>query len=574
MFIKMQKIILLATLSFALPFFGQTKPQDSLKTEDILVVKPYTPEAKNVTKIKTNAELDESNGDLKRKSTYDITDFPVASTYKPNKGKAAGIAKKKKSQVFRNYLKAGFGNYTTPLFEAFVEAGDEKKQRYGLSAKHHSSQGGIDKLLLEDAFSDTDVSVFYKQNQRYSNWEAKAGVAINSINYYGIDQELPFTQNLIDNTDEQQSYQKLYAQGVFLNDDSFFEGGKMDVYNFSDKFSSNEFRFTAKPNFRLPIANDRITALASIDYLTGGFKQTYNSSNKLNYQFANIGISPSYELIGKNSKLNIGGRFYIANDLENSESNLLAYPDVIFSTKIINELSLSLGVTGDLIQHSYQEFSAQNPFISPTQSIQATDNKYKAFVEAKGNATANISYGLGASFSTEENKALFKQNQIQTNGTTLVDSYQLGNSFSAVYDNVTVFGINGNVAADFNNLKLQAGFDFNDYSMQDEAEAWNLPTLTGRIQANYIYNKWTLGAKLFLVSATKDSVLEFAQSIPTTVENDSYADLNLSGAYRFSDRLSAFLNLQNVFNQNYPRFYNYQVQPFQVLAGMMYKFDL
>jgi outer membrane receptor protein involved in Fe transport len=156
----------------------------------------------------------------------------------------------------------------------------------------------------------------------------------------------------------------------------------------------------------------------------------------------------------------------------------------------------------------------------------------------------------------------------------LVDSYQLGNSFSAVYDNVTVFGINGNVAADFNNLKLQAGFDFNDYSMQDEAEAWNLPTLTGRIQANYIYNKWTLGAKLFLVSATKDSVLEFAQSIPTTVENDSYADLNLSGAYRFSDRLSAFLNLQNVFNQNYPRFYNYQVQPFQVLAGMMYKFDL
>lgn len=576
----MKKITFIAILSFTISFFGQQKPQDSLKTEDILVVKPYTPEAKNVNKIKTSAELGDESAMMRRKLDYDITDFPVASTYKPNKGKAAGIAKEKRARIFKNYLKTGYGNFNTPLVEAFVQAGDERKYNFGLKARHHSSQGGIKDLLLDDAFSDTDVSLFYNRELRYSEWNAKAGFSNNQVNFYGIDQNLTFNQNLINNTNEQQKFGKFFAQGAFSNDDSFFDGAKVHTYTFWDAFDSYEFRIIAKPRFQLPVAKDQINVVASIDYLAGSFEQGYTTISKLNYHFANVGLLPSYELIHKNLKLNLGARVYAANDLENSQSEVLIYPNVSFSTKIINELSLTAGVSGDLIQNSYQAFAEQNPFISPTQSIQATDNAYKAFVEAKGNATSNVSYVFGASFSREENKPLFKHNQIQTDANTgippSVESYQLGNTFSVVYDEVDIFGINGNVVADIEDVKLQAGITFNSYSTTNEAEAWNLPTLSGKIQADYLMDKWTFGAKLFLVGETKDAVFPSSSrfATPTIIKNDGYADLNLSSAYRFSERLSAFLNLQNVFNNSYERFYNYQVQPFQVLGGVIYNFDL
>lgn len=570
----MEKITILIALSFIISVFGQQKPQDSLKTEDILVVKPYTPKAKNVNKIKTSAALGDESAMVRRKLDYDITDFPVASTYKPNKGKAAGIAKKKSKPIFDNYVKAGYGNFNTPLLEAFVQAGNVRRHSFGLSARHHSSQGGIKDLLLNDAFSDTDVSVFYKRKRRYSDWDAKAGFSNNQVNFYGLNQDLTFAQSLIKNTNEQQSFNKIFAQAAFVNNDSFFDGAKVHAYTFWDTFSSNEFRIIGKPRFQLPVAKNQINALISIDYLAGGFEQNYTSTSKINYQFANIGLLPSYELVRKNLKLNLGARVYAANDLENSNSEVLIYPDVSFSTKIINELSLTAGVMGNLVQNSYQAFAEQNPFVSPTLDIRATDNAYKAFVETKGNATSNISYIFGASFSREKNKPLFKHNQIQTNGIALVDSYRLGNTFYVVYDDVDIFGINGNVAAEFDDLKIQAGFQLNSFSTTNQAEAWNLPMLSAKIQADYNMDKWTFGAKLFLVGETKDSILAFSSATPTIVENDAYADLNLTGAYRFSERLSAFLNLQNVLNLDYDRFYNYQVQPFQVLGGMIYKFDL
>lgn len=53
----------------------------------------------------------------------------------------------------------------------------------------------------------------------------------------------------------------------------------------------------------------------------------------------------------------------------------------------------------------------------------------------------------------------------------------------------------------------------------------------------------------------------------------SYFDLNAHVGYRYNERLTGFLKLNNIANQDYERWINYPVQGFQFLVGASYKFN-
>jgi hypothetical protein len=50
------------------------------------------------------------------------------------------------------------------------------------------------------------------------------------------------------------------------------------------------------------------------------------------------------------------------------------------------------------------------------------------------------------------------------------------------------------------------------------------------------------------------------------------ADVNLGVEYRYNKRISAFLQFNNLAAQRYQRWYNYQVQGFQVMGGVTFRF--
>jgi outer membrane receptor protein involved in Fe transport len=62
-------------------------------------------------------------------------------------------------------------------------------------------------------------------------------------------------------------------------------------------------------------------------------------------------------------------------------------------------------------------------------------------------------------------------------------------------------------------------------------------------------------------------------SIPTPVTLASYFDVNAHLGFKYSDRLTAFLRLNNITNKGYEKWMNYPVQGFQVVLGANYKFD-
>lgn len=558
--------------------FSQEIKNDTLKTGEILVVKPYTPKISDAFKIKSNPVMENKGVFEKEKVNYSIFSVPVASTFTPSKGKAKGIIKEPKDRLFENYISAGFGNFTTPLLEVYLHSGDNRYNDFGIFINHHSSKGGIDDILLDDNFSDTKIDAYYKQYDRDFNWQINTGVQRRLYNYYGLPSNTEFNQIFIDNINEEQIYKNVYLGGIIDFEDSFFRGASAELYNFSDDYNSNELRLFAKPTFEFPISTEIINTELTVDLLTGKFKQDYYTTDDIKYSFLNLGINPNFEVLRKNLKVNLGAKLYYANDLENKSNEFYAYPNVTASYKIMDDVFILLaGVTGDLVQNTYKDFSTTNPYVSPTLEVFQTDKQYNAFIGAKGKLASNISYNFNVSHTKEKNKPLFIQNRTKTNGLTNVNNaYEAGNSFQIVYDDIKTFGVSGELAVEYSNeFTFGTTINYSNYSLNEQEEAWNLPEIEATLFANYQKNKWLAGVKLFYNGETKDYVIPYGTTYNNgnIVKNDSYIDLNVNAGYIFSDRLTAFAKINNLLSDDYERFVNYKVQPLQVLAGITYKFD-
>lgn len=583
----MRKIVFtLCLCTFSTLVFSQNNNQakDTLKTTVINVVTSYTPTISDAFKIKKNPKIQLGAKIKKKQLKYQIFSAPVASTFIPKSGVAKGINMGVKERLYQNYLAAGFGNNTTPFIELFLHHATRFENEFGIYAKYISSENSIDETPLNSNFSNMNFGAFYKQEERYYTWKIGADFEKNTYNWYGLPSATIFIPTTITAINEEQSYTSLAIEGELIFEDFYMNSSKMNVSLFSDGLASKELRFTMNPQFQIPLKgigrkfNDLILD-TSIDYVNGEFAQSYSSTSKLEHSFFTVGLLPKYNFEYNDFTFNLGAKIYFTSDLENKISQLYAYPDVNIQYPLVaNYVNFYIGANGDLKTNTYKDFASENPYISPTQFITQTNMKYNFFGGFNGKFTPDVSYDIKASYSDEDDKALFIRNNSKSDGinATALLGYEYGNSFSYIYDDVTTLSISGELTVDVNrNLVVGANGAFNSYTMTNQTEAWNLPQLTGEIFAKYKRNKWYASTNIFFVSDRKD--IEYSGVYPSAVGKivtlESFVDVNLNGGYHFNDKFTAFIKMNNVLNSDYQRFSNFNVQGFQVLGGISYKFD-
>ncbi|MDP5106087.1 MAG: hypothetical protein NWQ31_07945 [Polaribacter sp.] len=328
---------------------------------------------------------------------------------------------------------------------------------------------------------------------------------------------------------------------------------------------------------------DNLTIKTGLELLNGKFTNDYATQNELNYAIFTAKINPEYKTEFSGFSVKLGAKIVGSFDTENSVNNFLIYPDVHIQKPIIEEfLNIYGGVSGDLKTNTYKSFSDKNPYISPTIFMTQTSEKYKAFIGLNGNLNNDLSFNISANLKQEDDKPLFLRNNSKSDGinTTYngasLKGYEYGNSFSVVYDDVQTTSIFAELEYDFTNqLTFATNFQFDNFSMTNQAEAWNLPTFQTSLIAKYKTNKWYATSNIFYINDRQD--LLYSSVFPSSTNGfqniSSFVDVNLNGGYHFNDKFSAFLKLNNVLNQNYQRFANFDVQGFQVLGGATYKFD-
>ncbi|PCH74684.1 MAG: TonB-dependent receptor [Flavobacteriaceae bacterium] len=553
--------------------------KDTLNTQEINIIKSYKPTVSDAFKIKINPHLNASDVIKKHPVNYRIFSFPVASTFTPSKGKAKNIVREPQPRLYDNYVSAGFGNYSSPLLEAYIHTQSNRDNDFGLFLKHNSSKDGVKNALLETPFSKSDIALYYKQFDRDYDWKIDAGYQRKTHNFYGIPKDVNFDSNFFDNEDLTQAFNTINLGGTLNLYDYFLTNVTANFSNFSDAFDSSEMHVLIKPTIELPISNELINTVVSIEVLSGKFKKGYENNQEISHRFLNLGINPNFEVRRDNLSFNLGVKTYYSMDLERKENKFYAYPNITASVRVMEDALIIIGgVTGDLIQHSYQSFAHENPWISPTLNILASDNQYNGYIGAKGKLASNISYQGKVTYSNTKNKALFIHQVIQTNASLPIsDSYRAGNSFKVVYDDVKSIGFNGEINFKASKkINIGGTLDYTNYTPTNLAEVWNTPALKATVFTNFQHQKWFGSAKLFYESSKKDFVVPFGQNAShiSPTEIDAFVDLNLNVGYIFSDRLTAFVKANNLTNNHYQRFLNYQVQGTQFLGGLTYKFDL
>ncbi len=579
------KIYLLGTTALLAGQISLAQEKDNIGSEVVNVVKPYTPTISDAFKVKETPVINDDENTQKEAIEYNIFSFPVASTFTPAKGKAAGVDKAEKEKLYKNYATLGFGNYPTINAELFVTENFGRNSYIGGMLRHLSSQGGIKDVVLDDKYYNTSLDVTYGTRDRDMSWNVDLGVKNQIYNWYGLPVEnIIFTEDMINAIDERQSYNTIALGGKLSLTDSYFSDVSLQFKRFSDALSSGENRFYVKPNFDIDAFDQKIKANFIIDYVGGSFDKDYEGISDISYSNVIFGTKPSILYQQDDLSVQLGaGVFYTTGKFNGtSDSKIFVYPNVKASYKIVGDLLIGYaGAEGGLNQNSYADFVDQNPFVSPTLYIAPTDNKYDIYVGFKGKLANSVAFNVRGSYNNEDGKALFTSNPyIYGNANT--EGYTNGNSFGVVYDNVKTLSIFGELKADFSkSVSLGINGTYNNFSTDYETEAWNLPQLKIGTTVDVDFDeKWYAGAKIFFVGERKDrvTVQSLAAVFPpefTTKEVtlDSYFDLNMHVGYKYNDRLTAFLKGNNLASQQYNRWANYPVQGIQILLGANYKFD-
>ncbi len=568
-------ILILIFLMISGSVFSQKKKKERITTEEINVVKPFSPTVSEAFKINTEPQIDSIDLGEKKEISYTINSIPVASTFTPAKGKAKTLKREPKERFYNNYVSLGYGNYKTPIIEIFAHSNSSNYNDFGGFFNYHSSGGGIDGIVLNDDFKDLNVDLYYKQSERTFDWKVEGELKYLSNNWYGLSEDIAYSETVINSIEERQSYTDLSLGGEIEFFDALIHKGDVSISRFSDKFKSGENHLQLNSVIDFPIGQELMYSEISLELLNGKFENDFFQTEKLNYTYFNIGFSPNFEVLRDNLTLNVGAKFYysITNNFEGSKFYI--YPNVTASYNISEEALIAYaGVIGDLQQNSYKNFVDKNPFVSPTLYIQRTNQQYNAYAGIKGLLNSKVRFNLKAAYISEKDKPLYKLNPSLTDGSVELDKgYEAANSFQVVYDDVNTIYFNGEIIFDlFKEFKFGGNLDFNSYSLKNEDHAWNLPLLKATLLAKYTRKKWSAGADLFFSTDRKDE-LSIIPDTNTRITNAAYFDINLNGVYTIDDKFDIFINVNNLLSTNYQVYTNYKVQGLQFFGGVKYKFD-
>jgi hypothetical protein len=569
--------------------FGYAQKDDDLGTEVVNVVKPYTAAVSDAFKIKETPVAKDEENTKKESIEYSIFSVPVASTFTPAKGKAAALDQEAADKFYNNYATLGFGNYGTLVGELFLTKNFNQNSYIGGMIRHHSSQGGIEEVVLDDNFSNTQVDVTYGSANKSLAWNADVGYQTQTYNWYGMPTFLyenfsPEDQaTFISAVDSKQTYANLYLGGRFALENANFKGGEVKFNRFWDGYESGENNLVLKPEFAFDVLNTTIKTRILVDHLSGSFAQNpFNTAESLDYSLTNLGFAPSIALQQNGWDFNLGAQLIYASDSENSESKFFIYPEITASYGLVGDFMILYGgIEGTLRQNTYRNFATENPFVSPNLLISPTDQQYDFFAGLKGKLASNISYNVRGSYMSEKNRAFFLNNGPNI-FTSEPNNYDFGNSFNVLYDDLKTITFFGELKADISkNFTAGINASVMSYTVSNTEEAWNLPSMQVGATSSYKINeKWDIGAQFFYVGQRKDLTYEYGLNaifppdvVPSVATVAGYFDLNAQVFYSFNKRISAFVKANNIANQAYERWVNYPSQQFQIMAGANFKFD-
>jgi hypothetical protein len=253
------------------------------------------------------------------------------------------------------------------------------------------------------------------------------------------------------------------------------------------------------------------------------------------------------------------------------EFNLFFFPEVeIYFPFVEDVLSIYGGVNGHIRQNSFRNLTADNPYITPafvSRPTRTTDI-FAGFEGLLGPAT---SFNLRGGLLIQKDLGLYYRDPGYRSA-YFIDSLRSFPSLDLLYDDGQIFYARGELSVNIDN-NLQAGLfgELRSYDLNDQQQAWHLPNFLAGLNFTYTYReKLKLGTDWNYVGRRTAFVQDEMPQINAKLPG--YLDVGLDFEYLYNSRLSGFIRVSNLLNQQYDLYLGYKAQRINFLLGFAYKF--
>lgn len=537
----MKKITIFFGLIFPIALFAQTG-NGQIDNEQIEIVKDYQPILIKSDKIGINADLPKLKQESPTKQTYNVTEKSIEVAYKPAEIKPLKVKDEPATPLPFVYLKAGFGNYLTPLVDFSITNKNTEKYKVGLQGNFISSNR---KNYDYQKYLESGLKAFGQYNFKKVLIGTDIIFDYDKYHFYGYDHS--DTSLVFDPDTMAISYRTIGFKSYFSNyadnsKDLKYKGHiGFNQLKLNDGRSENiiDFSVLASKKFK-----DIFTAGAEIKGNSTSFKDP-GVDNRFVVGFKPFaGVEMGIWRIegGANIVIDEGDVFafpYLKNQLEIVPKKLVMYNEWLGDVSVNN------------IFNTYK----YNPYLSKNIKWDNYKTEDRRFIGLRGAITGGFSYDVSFGQMVFKNMPLFVNDSTDYRKFT----YNYEEKLSSWNPKLSLGYQYGNT------LSARVNIEYNAYKTKSGITPYHLPALKSNITLAYTWDE-KLSFKVDIFGESGSKVLTELGNVDKL---KGVVDINLSAGYNLNKYVGFFVNLNNIAFQKYQRYYLYPSYGLQAIGGVV-----
>lgn len=536
-------------LAALLPAAVSAQKDTIKKTSTIDINSAYKPVLRNAVKINfsaTHLQSDTTAPNL----AYSIPPQHLFYPYQPITLKPLALQQDTNLYLgLRNFVKVGYGNFSTPYVNAGFSFGDGKRFLANVYGEYISSKGKLTYQDYSRLHLKATGSLFLPGNEVY----AKVAAKLDEQFLYGFDTAV----YKYSKKDVRQQFQDLSAvigiRNTQMGDLGIKYNPNLEISNFTNinKLTETSFILTAPVEKQFgEVFAIKLEGRADIT--------SYNTKNLLpnNVKITNNVFQLSPSLIFSTPKLSINGGITPTWD----NGKFVWLPNVFAEAQILeNKFAFQAGWVGRYVKNTYRNLSAINPYLAPlTAQLNTKETEYYGGI--KGTLGKHFTFNAKAGYVTFNNLPFFINDTATDNKAFVVSNER----------SVKDFRVHGDISyVSKEKFTVTAGITYNGYVlMKDNAKAWN--TIPMEFTSSL---RWWAFKQVLL----KADFYAFGGSFYLDKGNVARAfkpgsDLSAGAEFKINKMFSAWLDVNNILNNKYQRWHNYEVYGLNLLGGVRVNF--
>lgn len=527
-------------------------------SETYTAISTFEPTIKDAVKL---GDLPEIKDTVKKIANinYAIVSTPLVSEYEVIPIDAAKMQNEPLSKLYRSLLKVGFGTYTTPYGEFWINSLRTRDVAYGVHFKHLSSSSHL-KEVGYSGYSDNEGEIFGKKFYKKHTLTGEFNYKRNAVHFYGYDT----TENKLSKDFTKQRYQLfepvVKVQSHYTDSSRINHLVKLGYYNLSDIYNVAENNIKLNTLFNTFINKERLYVAFDADY--------YN--HKLPHDTFNdviVKLNPYFEAHGKKWKADIGVAAVLDVFSNQGSTKFYFYPQLNAQFDVYESMIIPYaGINGGLQKNSLRSLTNENPFVKASLNYRNTNTKFNVFGGLKGNISSNLSYDAKVSYSVIDSLNYFVVDY--------KDASTPDNKYEVIYDNTNLLNVGGQIKYQYKEkIHFIAKGNYWMYKPKNLTRAYHKPDFDLTFSAIYnLRSKILIKADIFVIG-NQYALTEVENNMVYTKEPKlikGVGDINLGAEYRYSKMMSFFVNFNNIGNMRYYRWEKYPSQRFNLMVGLTF----